>query len=607
MFARHLCLCALFVVMVAALTACGGDPPSGQTAPSWQNYPHLFTTATNRRWLVVMCKLADDPDEPSGMMDLARKLFGPAGVGFGNLADYYSDISYGAVSLAGTKVMGWYTAPYTRADVKGGKLDGNRAEMVRQCAESVPSSDVYFPDFYGIVVATNFDASYGACYDGQRDMSIHGQTYPLACVILNLNVPHPFGDLSGSAHEVGHGLGLHHAFDDGGFYDPKHYCSSNAALGEYCDHWDVLGDGKFTFTRPPFNQAGPGLVAPQLLRLGWIPSTRIFTYHLGDPNVTVRLKALSHPEGFFGEYLTAEIVINSNYVYTVEYRQKDGWDAAIADDTVLIHEYDPNAGLHDDSIPYSWLQVNSPTLRGGEQLTGSSWISPQGGASVRVDSIDPSSGTATVEIGSPGTFVPTPIIGSSAPIVQIQAPADNAHVTAGVPFQLVAKATTFDGHPLPSPAVVWKAEPTMLGTGAILITSLATPGVYTISVTGTDNGQSARDSHTLYVDPPAPPPPTPTAQILSPTNGQTYRISQGGSVPLALSSTASAGVTQYAWSDSLHLFTDSKPNDTVTIQQNRVGCANGVPDTINLAVTDSHGQTGHATPVTITFYPQCIA
>lgn len=104
-----------------------------------------------------------------------------------------------------------------------------------------------------------------------------------------------------------------------------------------------------------------------------------------------------------------------------------------------------------------------------------------------------------------------------------------------------------------------------------------------------------------------PLPPPPTAQILSPTNDQTYRIPQGGSVQITLSSSASTGVTRYAWSDSLHLFTNNEPNDTIAIQQGQVGCTNGVSDTISLTVTDSHGQSGQAAPVTVIYYPQCIA
>jgi hypothetical protein len=102
------------------------------------------------------------------------------------------------------------------------------------------------------------------------------------------------------------------------------------------------------------------------------------------------------------------------------------------------------------------------------------------------------------------------------------------------------------------------------------------------------------------------PTPTPTAQILSPTNGQSYRIPQGGTFQLALASSASAGVTQYVWSDALHLVSDGKPNDTLTIQQSQVGCANAT-DTISLSERDSYGQTAQATPVTINLYPQCIA
>jgi hypothetical protein len=90
----------------------------------------------------------------------------------------------------------------------------------------------------------------------------------------------------------------------------------------------------------------------------------------------------------------------------------------------------------------------------------------------------------------------------TAPIVVVLAPEDFTHVPAGVSFQLVAKATTCDGHPLAAAAVVWTGNGSQVGTGANLTTSLATPGVYTISVTSTDNGQSDTSTITLYADSP---------------------------------------------------------------------------------------------------------
>ncbi len=572
---RPLLRVLLLAPLLLMLLGASGCTDSGVP---WQHYPHLFSTPTERRFVVLMCKFADVPDEPADVMDTARRFLALGGIGQGNMLDYYSDVSYGAISLAGSRViMKWYAAPFTQTSLPA---PGGRSEEVKECANAVPAEDVDFSSYYGIIIVTNKarDAGFG----GRGAMKIHDQTYELSAIVFDpLSF---FTDFAG--HEIGHGLGMPHSWDN--------------TPCEYCDPWDIMSaQTTFQFVGAnfpsPYGSAnpadGPGLNAPNLLQLGWIPTpTRVATYHLGDPETTIVLTALSHPLG--PRPLAVEIVgSDPNDLYTVEYRQKDGWDAGILHNTVLIHEYKPNAS------PYSYLQRNGSPVP-GEWLAGMTWTDPGLNVILAVKSIDAQAGTATITLGPP-TLITT------GPIVKIQAPANGSHVTAGVPFQLVAKATTSDGHPLPT--VVWTANGIQIGTGATLTTALATPGTYTIKVTGTaTNGQSASDSITLVVDPPASPPPAPTAQILSPTNGQTYPISQGGSVQLVLSSSASAGVTQYAWSDSLHLITDTKPNDTVTITQGQVGCRQ-VDDTISLKVTDSHGKTANATPVTITFYPVCIA
>jgi hypothetical protein len=578
---------ALVVTVFLAVLLASGCGTFGGLSFDWQNYPHLASTPTARPWIVLMCKYSDVPDEPADLFLKAKQFLTPLGHLTGNMYDYWSDISYGAITIAGSEVQGWYTAPYTFAsqNTSFAQQYGNSAryERVKLCADTVPASDVDFSQFYGVIVVLNKQLDGGAC----GTVSEHGHN--LACVLFD---PWSFyGAFAG--HEMGHGFGLVHSFDT-----TQNNCGGGP--GEYCDPWDIMGSSyHFVGTNFPnpygasVSSDGPGLNVPNLLQLGWILPTRIAIYHIGDPDTTIPLKALSHPIGL--EPLTVEIVgSDPNDLYTVEYRQHDGWDAGIPDNTVLIHEYKPNAS------PYSYLQRNT-SPNAGEWLPGMTWANLSSSVSVTVKSIDAAAGTATIMLGRPSLF-------SNAPIVKIQAPASGSHVTAGVPFQLVAHATTFDGHPLPPSAVVWKAEPKVLGNGATLTTSLPTPGVYTISVTGTDNGQSASDSITLYVDPPAPPPAKPTVTILSPTTGASYVINGlNGSMTLHLSSQASAGVTTYQWSDSLRLFTDTHANDSLTLTPSvgQIPCNTPFSDVVTLTVTDSHGQTASST-VKISIERSCL-
>lgn len=580
--------------LVAAMLSASACNSSGNTVVPWHNYPHLFSSAANKPWLVIMCKVNDNNTEPSDLLYQTQRFMTVGGGGQGNLADYYSDVSYGAISLVGTKVMGWYTALFSTKDLNTTLAGpGNRYKRVALCADAVPDADVDFGAYWGIVMVTNIPNDGGACYDGQQQwMQIHNHTYNLGCVVFDANSLFT----AFAAHEIGHGYGMDHSYDN-----QKSACG--AAPGEYCDKWDImsaLNTMRFAGANfPPSADTqtylsthggdyfdGPGYAAPNLLWYGWLPSNRIATFHIGGSQTTYTLTALSHPSG--SNPLTVEIIgSNPNDIYTVEYRQKDGWDAGIPQNTVLIHEYKRGQS------PWSFL-VNNPTMGSGEWLPGMTWndISPTHLVGVQVKSIDAGAGTATIVIGPPNPFS-----GAGAPKITISAPVNGSTFSVGQQFHLVATATNSLGGALPDSDVTWKTGATTLGTGKIVATSLSSPGTYVITATANDNGQTASASVTIHITSlPAPTPlPLPTVQILSPNAGETFSFVLGGSFSLTLASSASAGVVSYAWSDSRGLFTDTNANDSLTITPPTTKVACGQQnDTITLVVTDNHGQKASA-------------
>jgi hypothetical protein len=78
----------------------------------------------------------------------------------------------------------------------------------------------------------------------------------------------------------------------------------------------------------------------------------------------------------------------------VEYRQTDGWDKGLPFNAVLIHEYQIG------QTPYSTLQQTFDPHNGGF-VAKDHWIGQQGAVQfeVWVNSIDPSTGAASVSIG----------------------------------------------------------------------------------------------------------------------------------------------------------------------------------------------------------------
>lgn len=403
-------------------------PPSPTPAPGpgagvrWTNYPELWKSTDTKvyKWLVVECQFKDVTNIPNGLDTDIRQFLGPTGAGYGNIVDYFHDVSYNKVSVSATFVP-WVIAPYNLSDVttQGGRLWGpdHRRERVKECLEAIPSGQVNFGNYYGVIEVTNVRNDGGACDIGQQPLTIKGQSYNLACVYFD-----PDSLFTGFAvEEIGHGLGMVHSFDN----TQNPWCSQTP--GEYMDPWDAMsamctypftdknwltGDGNGHYFVQS-GSGGPGFNVPNLIQMNrCIPGNRITTYWPGSPAITVTLAALSHPQaqGSLAVEINIPVTLGIWSLYTLEYRQKDGWDQGIPANTVLVHEYRPSGS------PWSYLQRTTPTdssFPSGERLAGDSWYQGSGsvgepGVKVVVNEINPTTGTAKVTISTVPEHTPPP-------------------------------------------------------------------------------------------------------------------------------------------------------------------------------------------------------
>jgi hypothetical protein len=197
-----------------------------------------------------------------------------------------------------------------------------------------------------------------------------------------------------AAHEMGHSYGLQHSFSDDTTCQPNTWSKP----GEYCNPWDLMSvQNAYMFNFGTFGNSGPGLSAPNLERLGWIPTDRIYTMgYSGDIVYSVSLYTLSRylSGAPAGAMLAVRIPYdpgNKFVYYTVEFRLREGWDSGIPRAAVIINE------VRADGSAY--LVTNSG---GPEWLPGETFSRAQSGTTitVNINSMNETRGTILITVYS---------------------------------------------------------------------------------------------------------------------------------------------------------------------------------------------------------------
>ncbi len=102
-------------------------------------------------WAVILCQFSDVP-KPSIPDSAFKDLFT---VGRHGVADYFGDISYGAVDLSASEVFGWWPMGYSYAKDGGLTREHFLEEAKRLFREKVKDKDL--SSFYGVVAIVNGD------------------------------------------------------------------------------------------------------------------------------------------------------------------------------------------------------------------------------------------------------------------------------------------------------------------------------------------------------------------------------------------------------------------------------------------------------------------
>lgn len=314
------------------------------------------------KWSILLCRFTDGGAVPNNTSHYRDAFLNQ---GTGGLADYWDDVSYGGVDLAGSDVRGWYSMGITLA--QGQALDRwGRVNACVNAAKNAPSGAYTVPAGNRVAIIT---------FPSIDMFGWNGGAF----------LPHDV-DVGGMAHEGGHGISLNHSFSD----DPTYQNATWAAIGEYDDPWDVMSWGNAFRVPTPFGDGPVGLNGFHLDRMGWLPRSRILTVGAnGTSSMTFTLAALNHPEA--PGYMIARIPFDPgdlNHFYVVELRSKSGWDGGIPANIVLIHE----VKRRDDGVYYSFLLRQRTGDRDPIQSLSAN------GVTISVTGINPATHQATVSV-----------------------------------------------------------------------------------------------------------------------------------------------------------------------------------------------------------------
>jgi hypothetical protein len=167
--------------------------------------------------------------------------------------------------------------------------------------------------------------------------TLGGHSYTLGSAVLPSDV-----NLTGAAHETGHGLGYNHSR------------KLSTSTTDYADCYDIMsaydtcsfsGDFGLSNLGSVNAAAGPGITSIYLDRQGWLDSSRVFDLDNSACNQTTMDLVALNQNGVSGKFVAripASIVINTpgsttttSDKYWLEYREATGWDAGVPPGVIL--------------------------------------------------------------------------------------------------------------------------------------------------------------------------------------------------------------------------------------------------------------------------------
>lgn len=341
-----------------------------------ENAAALEAVSGSNPWVSIMCKFSDYADEPKDLPYFQNMFSGS----YPGLDHYWREASYNIVNVVGSTAVGWYVLPKPRSYyVYNGNLDFDRA--ANDCT-AVADPHVNFAGMVGINLMFNYNLD-GYAWGGSHYMTLDGVSKVWS---MTWEPPWGYESITVMSHEMGHDFGLPH---------------SSGSYGQtYDNRWDVMSDGWTDCDNSEdvvYGCLGQHTIAYHKDMLGWISPGEKFVASGG--NETITLERLTLPQS--GNYKMAQIPINgsSTNFYTVEVRQKAGYDVKLPGGGVIIHQVDTGRERPANVVD---ADGNSNTGDAGAMWTvGETFTDAANGISVYVESSSASGFTVTIATPTP--------------------------------------------------------------------------------------------------------------------------------------------------------------------------------------------------------------
>ena len=282
-----------------------------------------FTFSGPQPYVTILCRFQDTPVDKLPSKSMVQTLAGGSS-SYPSLDNYYREVSNGAITLAGSRVVGWYDLPHARAYY----VVNSQADLQKLTADCTAAADkdVDFTAFRGINM--QFSDQLDCCsWGGTTLLTLDGQTRAFGVTwIAAWGVSQ-----AAYGHEMGHSFGFPHSHGPyGQTYDSK---------------WDIMSY-TYDWTDPTYGSIGPHTIAFHKALAGWIPAARRFVAKAGTSTITIERSAQPASNG---NYLMAEIPIpGTSEHYTLEARRFTGqYDAHLPGQAIIIHRCGVDATVID--------------------------------------------------------------------------------------------------------------------------------------------------------------------------------------------------------------------------------------------------------------------